>query len=63
MSKIDYSLVKYDIFPLILSNRDNMLHVTECVLQLESSAVTTPPHLNIKSYRHSRNALVIHDYG
>ena len=29
MSKIDYSLFKYDIFPLFLSNRDNILHVTE----------------------------------
>ena len=32
MSKIDYSLFKYDIFPLFLSNRDNILHITECVI-------------------------------
>ena len=33
MSKIDYSLVKFDIFPFILSNRDNILQASDCDIQ------------------------------
>ena len=39
ISKIDNSLVKYDIFLPSLSNRDNTLQVTECVIQRQ--VVTT----------------------
>ena len=39
ISKIDYSLVKYDIFRPSLSNCDNTLQVTECVIQRQ--VVTT----------------------